>query len=566
MDLKAIEKREKEWKENTLDAWVKKHGERSPEFSASLGMIPVKTLYTPLDTEEQGIDYLKDIGFPGEYPYTRGNEPNMYRRKFWEMSQYSGFGSSEETNRRIKDLLGRGLSGIFVALDLPTQIGYDSDNSLSRREVGKCGVAIDSLEDIERIFAGIPLSKLTSVRTTANAIAPIWISLLVALCQKQGIDPNSFHGTTQNDILKEYAGRGTQIFPIKPSLQFTTDAVEFCAKHLPNWSPLQISGEHMAGMGARPVEGIAFALANAIQYLECAKERGIAIDDVASKNEFLVSARGENLLEDVAKFRAMRRMWARILKERFGAKEIESMKMHIVGFGSGSPLTHQEPLNNIIRTTVQCLALAFGGVPTMNLPSYDEALSLPSEEAARIAVRTQQIVAYETGVADTADPLGGSYYVEYLTDAIEKQTMGIIKKIDDLGMAASAIEKGFYESLINRGIYENWKDMESGKRVKVGVNKFVTPKTEGATTIKAFKGKPEEEDRQVRRLKELKRRRDNRAVTKNLLAVAEKARKNENTVPAILEAVKNYATIGEVCDALRDVWGDWKAKPSLAMS
>jgi methylmalonyl-CoA mutase, N-terminal domain len=566
MDLKNIAMREKEWTEKALEGWVKKYGERSKEFSASQGMVPVKALYTPMDLENRGVDYLKDIGFPGEYPYTRGNEPNMYRRKFWEMSQYSGFGSSEETNRRIKDLLSRGLSGIFIALDLPTQIGYDSDHPLARKEVGKAGVAIDSLDDIERIFADIPLNKLTSVRTTANAIAPIWISLLVALCEKQGIDPNSFHGATQNDILKEYAGRGTQIFPIKQSLRFTTDAVEFCARNLPNWSPLQISGEHMVGMGARPIEGIAFALANAIQYLECAIERGVNVDDVASKSEFLVSARGENLLEDVAKFRAMRRMWARIVKERFGAKEINSMKMNIIGFGSGSPLTHQEPLNNIIRTTIQCLALAFGGVPSMNLPSYDEALSLPSEEAARIAVRTQQIVAYETGVADTADPLGGSYYLESLTNEIEKQATGIIKKIDDLGKAASAIEQGFYESLINRGIYEHWKDMESGKRIKVGVNKFKMAGTEGATTIKAFKGKPEEEDRQVERLKELKRKRNNRAVAQSLKAIAEKARKNDNTVPAILEAVKNYATIGEICDTLREVWGNWTAKPSLAMS
>ena len=562
MDIATIEKSEKEWAEKMLRDWVEKYGERAKEFSASQGMIPVKTLYTPIDLEERGIDYVRDIGFPGAYPYTRGNEPNMYRRKFWEMSQYSGFGSSDETNQRIKDLLNRGLSGIFIALDLPTQIGYDSDHELARKEVGKCGVALDSLEDMERIFANIPLNKLTSIRTTANAIAPIWIAMLVALCEKQGIDPNSIHGTTQNDILKEYAGRGTQIFPIKASLKFTTDAVEYCARNLSNWSPLQISGEHMAGMGARPVEGMAFSLANAIEYLECAIERGVDVDAVASKNEFLVSARGENLFEDVAKFRAMRRMWARILKERFGAKDPESMKMKIVGFGSGSPLTYQEPLNNIIRTTVQCLALALGGVPSINLPSYDEALSLPSEQAARIAVRTQQIVAYETGVADTADPLGGSYFLECLTDEIEKTTMDIIRKIDELGRAASAIEKGFYEMLINKGIYEYEKNMESGARIKVGVNMF---QTSGACPIKAFKGNAEEEQRQVGRLRALKRRRDNRTVMQCLRAVAEKGRKDENTVPAILEAVKSYATLGEICDTLRDVWGDWKAKPSLLM-
>jgi methylmalonyl-CoA mutase N-terminal domain/subunit len=301
-----------------------------------------------------GVNFLKDIGFPGEFPYTRGNEPNMYRRKFWEMSQYSGFGSADETNLRIKDLLNRGLSGIFIALDLPTQIGYDSDHPMARKEVGKTGVAIDSLEDMERMFAGIPLNKLTSIRTTANTIAPIWIALLVGLCEKQGIDPNSIHGVTQNDVLKEFACRGTQIFPIKPHLRFTTDAVEFCIKHLPNWSPLQISGDHIVSMGARNIEGVAFSLADAIQYLHCALERGLDIDEVASKNEFLVSARGEVFFDDVVKFRAIRKLWARILKERFGAQN-PALKIDIIGFGSGQrPTVHID----IVRTTLQCLILA----------------------------------------------------------------------------------------------------------------------------------------------------------------------------------------------------------------
>ena len=560
MDIKAIGEKQGQWEKSNLQEWVKKYGERRKEFHAYQGMVPIKTVYTPIDLEEKGIDFLRDIGYPGEFPYTRGNEPNMYRRKLWEMSQYSGFGSAAETNQRIKDLLSRGLTGIFIALDLPTQIGYDSDHPMARKEVGKTGVAIDSLEDMERIFDGIRLNKLTSVRTTANAIAPIWIALLIGLCEKQGIDPNSFHGATQNDVLKEFAGRGTQIFPINPSLKFTTDAVEFCAKNLPNWSPLQISGEHMVGMGARQIEGVAFALANAIQYLECAIERGVKVDEVASKNEFLVTARGEDFLGDVAKFRAMRRMWARILKERFGAQNPNSLKMNIIGFGSGSCLTHQEPLNNIIRTTIQCLVLALGGVPSINLPSYDEALSLPSPEAARIAIRTQQIVAYETGIADTADPLGGSYYLECLTEEMEKKTMEIIKKIDDLGMAAAAIEKGFYEKLINRGIYEFEKALESGERVRVGVNKF---ESEELITIRAFKGNPEEEEKQKARLSTLKKKRNNRAVTQSLKHISEKAKANENLVLPILAAVKDYATIGEICDALRDVWGDWKAKPSL---
>ncbi|WP_319406262.1 methylmalonyl-CoA mutase family protein [uncultured Desulfosarcina sp.] len=565
MDTNKLVACEKEWSEKTLSPWVEKYGERSAEFTASKGMIPVKALYTPLDLEEGGVDYIEDIGFPGQYPYTRGNEPNMYRRKFWEMSQYSGFGSADETNRRIKDLLTRGLSGIFIALDLPTQIGYDSDHFLARQEVGKCGVAFDSLEDMERIFDGIPLEKMTSIRTTANAIAPIWIAMLLALCEKQGIDPDRIHGGTQNDILKEYAGRGTQIFPIKASLKFTTDAVEYCVRNLPNWSPLQISGEHMASMGAKPIEGVAFSLANAIQYLECAIERGVNVDDVASKNEFLVSARGENLLEDVAKFRAIRRMWARILKERFGAKNPKSMMMHIVGFGSGAPLTYQEPMNNIIRTTIQGLALSLGGVPSMNLPSYDEALSLPSEQAARLAVRTQQIIAYESGVADTVDPLGGSYYLEYLTDQIEKKAMGLIKKIDEMGKAAIAIENGYYETLINRSLYENFKEMQSCKRIKVAVNKFQSDEKGTENPVKAFKGKAEEEKKQIERLVELKKKRNKQKVQKTLENLASVASDDKNTIPAILEAVKSYATVGEICDTLRQVWGRWEAKPSMSL-
>ena len=562
MNIKKITETQKQWEESTLKEWVEKHGERKKEFSAYEDAVPIKNLYTPLDLEEQGIDFLKDIGYPGEYPYTRGNEPNMYRRKFWEMSQYSGFGSAKETNKRLKNLISRGVSGIFLALDLPTQIGYDSDHPMARKEVGKVGVGVDSLEDMERAFEGISLSKLTSLRTTANAIAPVWIALLMALCEKQGVDPDSFHGGTQNDILKEFAGRGTQIFPLKPSLKFTTDAIEFCTKNLKNWSPYQISGEHMCGMGARPIEGSAFALADTIQYFEYALERGVDIDDVASKNEFLVSARVDDFMGDVAKFRGMRKLWARILKERFGAKRPESLKMHIVAFGSGTPLTRQEPLNNIIRTTLQCLALVLGGVPSVNLPSFDEGLGTPSEEAARIAIRTQQIVAYETGIGDSVDVLGGSYYLENLTYEFEKECMALIEKIDELGGAAAAIEKGFYERLINRGAYDYQKARESGERVKVGVNKF---KIEEEPKIKAFRGDPEEEEKQIARLGELKRRRDNRAVSRALKNLKEKAKKDENLVLPIFEAMKNYATVGEVCDTLRDLWGEWKAHPSLAL-
>jgi len=559
-----IDRSQKQWEETTLKDWVEKYGERRESFSAFNGTIPIKAAYTPLDLQEKGVDYLRDIGFPGEYPYTRGNEPNMYRRQFWEMSQYAGFGSAEDTNKRLKDLLGRGLTGVFIALDLPTQVGYDSDHPMARKEVGKVGVAVDSLEDMERMFEGIPLDSLSSIHTTANSMAPVWIALLLALCEKQGVDPNNVHGGTQNDVLREFAGRGTQIFPVRPSLKFTTDVGEFCARNLPGWAPYQISGEHMVGMGARTIEGMAFALADGIQYVTSVLERGVDIDAIAPLNEFLVSSRGDDFLGDIAKFRAMRRMWARIMKERFGAKNPESMKMKIIAFGSGSFLTRQEPLNNIIRITIQCLALALGGVSSLNLPSYDEGLSTPAADAARMALRTQQIVAHETGIADSADPLGGSYYLENITSELESQCMDIIHKIDALGGAAAAIEKGFYERLVNRGAYEYHKELEKGERIKVGVNKFQdeTVKMPGET----FRGSNMEvEEKQCSRLRDLKERRDNRAVARCLKALEVSAKKGDNLVLPIFEAVKVYTTVGEVCDTLRNVWGEWHAHPSLEM-
>ncbi len=556
----VIAARQKQWEETTLQPWLKSHGERKKQFTVYRGMVPVKNLYTPLDVEERGADFLRDIGFPGEFPFTRGNDPNVYRRRYWETSQYSGFGSAGETNKRIKDLLSLGLTGIFIAMDLPTQIGYDSDQPLARKEVGKVGVAINSMEDMEKIFEGIRLNSLTSVRTTANAIAPVWMAFLLGVCEKQGIDPNSFHAVTQNDVLKEFACRGTQIFPMKPSLKFTTDVVEFCAKNLPNWSPLQISGEHMIETGARPVEGYAFALSDAIEYYKRVIERGVDIDEIAPQNEFMVSAYGDDFLGDIARFRALRRMWARIMKERFGSKNPDSQKLHMCGFGSGVNLLRQEPLNNIVRITIESLACALGGTDSQNLPSYDEALCTPSAEAARVAMRTQQIVAYETGVADTVDPLAGSYYLEYLTDEFEKQTMAMIARVDKKGGAAAALEEGFYQQVISQGAYQHQKEVESGEKAMVGLNKF---QTEEHIPWPAFKGNPEGEEKQKIRLKELKNRRDNRTVLQSLRNLKEEAKKNNNVMLPLVSCAKAYATIGEIFDTLREVWGEFHARSRL---
>ncbi|MDD4858842.1 MAG: methylmalonyl-CoA mutase family protein [Dehalococcoidales bacterium] len=555
----TIEERQKQW-EASLAKWNKEYGERRKQFTHLQGRVPVKALYTPLDGAERGFDFLRDVGYPGEFPFTRGNETSMYRRQYWEMSQYSGFGSASETNKRIKELFDRGLSGIFIAMDLPTQIGYDSDNTMARKEVGKVGVAISSMEDMERIFEGIDLSKLSSVKTTANAIAPVWMAFMLGVCEKRGINPNSFHVCTQNDILKEFASRGTQIFPLKPSLKFATDLLEYCAKNLPTWSPLQFSGEHMMDMGGRQTDSMAFALSNAIQYYEYVLERGVDIDEIAPKNEILIAGREEDFFGDIAKFRASRRMWARIMKDRFHAKNPESMKLHMCGFGAGAPLLRQEPLNNIVRITLESLACALGGTESQNLPSFDEALCTPSADAARVAMRTQQIIAYESGVADTIDPLAGSFFVEYLTDEFEKETMAMIAKVDKKGGAAAAIEEGFFQQTILQAAYEYQKGVESGDIVRVGLNKFAQ---ESHIPWPAFKGNPEEEENQKKRLKELRARRDNRAVRQTLGDLKVAAKKSENVMPYLIKCAREYATIGEIFDTMREVWGEFHARSQI---
>jgi methylmalonyl-CoA mutase N-terminal domain/subunit len=558
-DIKSIERARKLWEEGCLSRSLEKQGERKEHFKVLEGAYTVERLYTPLDLEDRGIDYVKDIGFPGEFPYTRGIEPTMYRGRIWESMQYAGMGTAEETNKRLKFLMGEGLTGITIALDLPTQIGYDSDNPIARKEVGRVGVAVDSLEDMEQIFEGVPLSTLTSVRTTAVCIGPIWAAFMLALCEKQGVKPDDIRVVVQNDPLREIVARGTQIFPVKPSVKFTTDLMEFCAKELPNWFPLQIADYHYKQMGAPPVDAFAFALCTVIEYVESAIARGVDIDDIAPQIEWSLAIEMD-FLEAIARFRAARKLWAKIIKERFGAKRPESLQMQNQAYGYGFPLTAQEPINNIVRITVEALALALSGPQAIALPSYDEAKSIPAAEAAKIALRTNQIIAHETGVTDTVDPLGGSYYIESLTDEIEKQVLAVIHKVDEIGGATAAIETGYYDLVITRGAYEYQKAIEDGDRVVIGVNKF---QSEERIPIKAFKVDPKVEAKQLAKLKELKRRRDNRAVTESLRRVGESAKKDENLVLPLLDAVKNYATIGEICDTLREVWGEWQGKPTF---
>lgn len=558
-DIKDIEKARKEWEEGSLKRSLEKDGERKADFKVLEGAYTVKRIYTPLDLEEKGIDYVKDIGFPGEFPYTRGIEPTMYRGRLWESMQYAGMGTAEDTNKRLRFLMGEGLTGITIALDLPTQVGFDSDHPMARKEVGRVGMALDSLEDMEQLFEGVPLNSLTSVRTTAVCIGPIWAAFMLALCEKQGVKPDALRVVVQNDPLREIVARGTQIFPAKPSVKFTTDLMEFCARETSNWFPLQIADYHYKQMGAPPVDAFAFALCTVIEYLESAMARGVDIDDIAPKVEWSLAIEMD-FLEAIARFRASRKLWAKIIKERFGAKRPESLQMQNQAYGYGFPLTAQEPINNIVRITVEALALALSGPQAIALPSYDEAKSIPAAEAAKIALRTNQIIAHETGVTNTVDPLGGSYYIEALTDEIEKQVMAVVKKVDEIGGATAAIETGYYARVITRGAYEYQKAIEDGDRVIIGVNKF---QSDERVPVPSFKVDPDVEARQLAKLKELKRRRDNRAVTQSLRRIEEGAKKDENLVWPILDAVKNYATIGEICDTLRQVWGEWQGKPTF---
>lgn len=545
---------QKKWEEKTRKA-LEKRPERCDNFYTNSG-IEIKRLYTELDMQD--FNYLEDLGFPGEFPYTRGIYPTMYRGRLWTMRQYAGYGTSEESNKRYKFLLSQGQTGLSVAFDLPTQMGYDSDHPLSQGEVGKVGVAIDSLKDMELLFDGIPLDRV-STSMTINAPAAVLLAMYIVLAQNQGVPLEELSGTIQNDILKEYIARGTYIFPPEPSMRLITDIFEFCSSYMPKWNTISISGYHIREAGATAVQEVAFTLSDGIAYVEAAIKAGLAIDDFAPRLSFFFNAHND-LFEEVAKFRAARRLWAKIVKERFNAQNPSSMMLRFHTQTAGSALTAQQPDNNIVRVAIQALSAVLGGTQSLHTNSRDEALALPSEDSVRIALRTQQILAHESGVTETIDPLAGSYYVENLTDIIEENASKYIEKIDKMGGAVKAIENGFMQQEIQDSAYDYQMAIESGNRIVVGVNKYQIEEKPPKGLLKVD---PAVAKFQVEKLRELKTSRDNLKVSEALNNLKEYAKTDKNLMPPIIECVKAYCTLGEICDALRSVFGEYKASINI---
>lgn len=514
-------------------------------------------LYTPLDIED--FDYGEKLGFPGQYPFTRGVQPTMYRGRLWTMRAYAGFATAEETNARYKYLLEAGQTGLSVAMDLPTQIGLDSDHELSHGEVGKVGVAIDSLADMEALFDGIPLDKV-STSMTINGPAAVLLAMYVAVAEKQGVKPEALKGTIQNDILKEYIARGTYIFPPRPSMRLITDTFEYCSKNIPKWNTISVGAYHIREAGASEVQEIAFAFANAMAYIDAAIKAGQKIDDFAPGISWIFTA-GLDFFGEVAKFRAARRLWARIMKERYGASVPKAQMLRVHVHTAGSVLTAQQPLNNVVRITWQALSAVLGGIQSMACCAYDEAIALPTEESATLALRTQQLLAYESGVTDTIDPLAGSYYIETLTDKIEKEAYDYIDKIDRMGGAVAAIEQGYMQQEMAAHAYEYQHEVELGKRTVIGVNKFNDSKKlaeQDVLTADLSVG-----ERQIVRLEKMKAARDNEAVKAALEKLREAAKGTENLMPYLIDAVKTYATLGEICGVLREEFGEYKQSGSM---
>lgn len=519
--------------------------------------IPEQGLYTPLDIQE--TDYAEDISFPGVYPYTRGVQPTMYRGRFWTMRMYAGFSTAEESNKRYRYLIESGATGLSCAFDLPTQIGYDSTDPISEGEVGKVGVAIDSLADMEILFDQINLGKV-STSMTINAPASVLLAMYIAVAEKQGVSADKLKGTIQNDILKEYAARGTYIFPPRPSMRLITNIFEYCSKNVPNWNTISISGYHIREAGSTASQEIAFTIADGIAYVEAAIKAGLSVDAFAGRLSFFWNAHN-NVLEEVAKFRASRRIWAKVMKERFHAEKPKSMMLRVHTQTAGSMLTAQQPNNNIVRVALQTAAAVMGGTQSLHTNSRDEALALPTEESVMVALRTQQIVAYESGLADVVDPLAGSYYVEAMTNRIEKEAWEYIKKIDDLGGAVAAIEKGYIQKEIQDSAYRWQMDVESGARVIVGVNKFQVEEEAPKNLLKVDASVGE---KQKAKVEAMKAKRDNAAVQAALAELKKAcADEHENLMPHILAAVKTYATLGEICGVMREVFGEYEAHVNL---
>jgi len=532
--------------------WEKKNLEKRPlkEVKTDSG-IEVDVLYTPENMTE--VDYLRDIGLPGQYPFTRGVQPTMYRERIWTMRQYSGFGTAEETNRRFKYLLEQGQTGLSIAFDLPTQIGYDSDHELALGEVGRVGVAVDTLADMETILEGLPLDQL-STSMTINATAAILLAMYIVTAEKQGVSSVKLQGTIQNDILKEYTVRGTYIFPVKPSLRLITDIFAYCSKHVPRWNTINIASYHMREAGCDAVQEIAFSFSNAMAYVEAGIKAGLDVDEFAPRISWIFNCYN-NLFEEIAKFRAARRLWAKIMKERFKAKDPRSWMFRAHIQTGGSTLTAQQPLINIARTTYQTLAAVLGGMQSIAVSSYDEGLCIPTEESAMVSLRIQQLLAYESGVTGTIDPLAGSYYIEYLTNEIEKRAIDYIREIDEMGGAPLAIETGYIQKRIQEGAYRYQKEIESGERTLIGVNKF---KVDEPVSMKLAKIDPQVEKDQLEKLKKIKAARDNGKVKFLLEKLMEAAQGDANLMYPILDAVKGYATLGEICSTLREVFGEYK--------
>lgn len=538
-------KREKEiWKKKNLE-------NRPPKKVKTDSEIEVDVLYTPEDITE--VDYLRDIGFPGQYPYTRGVQPTMYRERIWTMRQYSGFGTAEETNLRFRYLLKQGQTGLSIAFDLPTQIGYDSDHELAQGEVGQVGVAVDTLADMETILEGLPLGNI-STSMTINAPAAILLAMYIATAEKQGVASDQLQGTIQNDILKEYTVRGTYIFPVKSSLRLITDIFAYCSKHVPRWNTINIASYHMREAGCDAIQEIAFSFSNAITYLEAGIKAGLDVDEFAPRISWIFNCYN-NLFEEVAKFRAARRLWAKIMKERFKAKDPKSWMFRAHIQTGGSTLTAQQPLINIARTTYQTLAAVLGGMQSIAVSSYDEGLCIPTEESAMVSLRIQQLLAYESGITGTIDPLAGSYYIEYLTNEIEKRAINYIREIDEMGRAPVAIEKGYIQKEIQEGAFRYQKEIESGERILIGVNKF---KVDEPVSMKLQRVDPQVEKDQLEKLRKIKMRRDNGKVKFHLEKLTETAKGDGNLMYSILDAVKAYATLGEICGRLREVFGEYK--------
>jgi len=536
----------REWREKILEPSLKKSPQRQDSFTVSSGF-EVDTLYTPDDIPD--FNYGRDLGYPGDYPYTRGVYPSMHRGQLWTMRQYAGFGTPEETNRRFRWLLDNGQTGLSVAFDLPTQIGYDSDNPLAKGEVGKVGVAVDTLRDMETVFDGIPLDSI-STSMTVNATCNIILAMYIAVAKKQGIEPGTLRGTTQNDILKEYVARGTYIYPTKPSLRLIADSAAYCSQNLPRWNYINIAGYHIREAGATAAQEIGFTLANAIEYVRTFINAGLEVDSFAPRISWIFEVHN-NFMEEVAKFRVLRRLWAKIMKEGFQAKDPRSWMFRTHVQTGGVTLTAQQPMNNIVRATIQALAATLGGVQSMAVSCYDEGIGLPTEEAQLQSLRIQQIIAHESGVADTVDALGGSYCLEAITNQLEAKAQEYIDKIEGMGGAAIAIEQGFLQREIQNAAYQYQREIEEDKRTIVGINRF----TATSPKISRLQIDPEVARRQVERLQEAKKNRDSAQVSRSLQRLDDAVRGEENTLPVLIECVESYATVGEMCDVMRKVFG-----------